>query len=68
MQAGAVDIAERIVVKQAGALHYIIWITRRWTLIYFSAMFIQNWMNPIMQRAKSDKLALPVCDNARERP
>ena len=42
-------------------------ITRPWTLISLSAMFSQNQLNPIMQRANNDRSvqrALPVYNNA----
>ena len=55
-------LVKRIVVKQAGARHrlvvvmgYIIWITRQCTLTSLSAMFIQNWINPMMQWANCER-------------
>ena len=45
----------------------MIWITRLCTLISLFAIFIQNWLNPIMLRVKCDRsvwsTALPTCDN-----
>ena len=41
-------------------------IARRCTLISLSAIISQNWLNPVMQRAKIDRSvrrALPVYDN-----